>query len=71
MTRSDWSSAKELIDILEEAQQEVPDELRDMKTRFDAMQERKEKERQSMGGGGGRRYAKSFDKIFAFLLILK
>lgn len=54
MTRSDWGSAKELIEILEEAQQDVPDELREMKTRFDAMQERKEKERQSMGGGGRR-----------------
>lgn len=51
MTRSDWGSAKELIEILEEAQQDVPDELREMKSRFEAMQERKEKEKQSMGGG--------------------
>lgn len=57
MTRSDWGSAGELIKILEEADQEVPDELRDMKKRFDDMQARKERERQSLGigGGGGRR----------------
>lgn len=48
--RSDWASAKELIDILEEADQEVPDELREMKSRFEAMQERKQREIQSMGG---------------------
>lgn len=58
VTRSDWASAEELIKILEEADQMVPDELRDMKTRFDAMKERREKERQSFGGSGGgsRRY---------------
>lgn len=56
MTRSDWASAGELIKILEEAEQDVPDELRDMKKRFEDMQERKERERQSLGGsGGGRR----------------
>lgn len=55
VTRSDWGSAAELINILEEANQEVPDELRDMKTRFDSMQERKEREKASMGGGGGGR----------------
>lgn len=58
VTRSDWGSAGELIKILEEADQDVPDELRDMKKRFDDMQARKERERQSLGmggGGGGRR----------------
>lgn len=54
VTRSDWGSAGELIKILEEADQDVPDELRDMKKRFDDMQERKERERQSIGGGGRR-----------------
>ncbi|XP_031637744.1 probable ATP-dependent RNA helicase DDX43 [Contarinia nasturtii] len=54
VTRSDWGSAGELINILEEAEQDVPDALREMKTRFDAMQERKERERESMGGGGRR-----------------
>lgn len=55
MTKGDWSSASELIKILEEADQEVPEDLRHMKERFDNMQERKERERQSLGGGGGRR----------------
>lgn len=53
MTRSDWGSAEELINILEEADQDVPDELRDMKSRFDSMKERRDRERQSLGGGGG------------------
>lgn len=56
MTRSDWAGAEELIKILEEADQEVPDELRDMKSRFESMKERREKERANFGGGGGRRY---------------
>lgn len=55
LTREDWSSAGELINILEEANQEVPDELREMKKRFSVMQERRERERSNMGGGG-RRY---------------
>ncbi|CAG4959693.1 unnamed protein product [Colias eurytheme] len=50
ITRSDWAHAKELIKILEEANQEVPDELQSMADRFDAMKIRREKE----GGGGGR-----------------
>ncbi|XP_050068922.1 probable ATP-dependent RNA helicase DDX43 [Anopheles maculipalpis] len=45
MTRSDWAVAAELIKILEEANQEVPYEVRDMATRFAARQDR---------GGGGR-----------------
>lgn len=58
VTRSDWASAEELIKILEEADQLIPDELREMKSRFDAMKERKEKEKESFGGSGGgsRRY---------------
>lgn len=58
-TRSDWGSAEELIKILEEAAQEVPDELHKMKERFDAMKERREREKANFGigggGGGGRR----------------
>lgn len=56
-TRADWGSAEELIKILEEADQVVPDELREMKKRFDNMKERRDRERASIGGGGGRRYA--------------
>lgn len=56
-TRSDWGSAAELIVILEEADQDVPEELREMKNRFDAMKERREREMEQFGmsgGGGGR-----------------
>lgn len=51
ITREDWAMAKELINILEEAQQEVPEQLRDMSRRFAAMKERRAAEG---GGGGGR-----------------
>lgn len=53
-TREDWGSAGELIGILEEADQDVPDELREMKKRFEAMKERRDKERSLYGGSGGR-----------------
>lgn len=53
MTRNDWSKAAELIKILEEAQQEVPDELRDMASRFESMKLRRGNER-GRGGGRGR-----------------
>ena len=67
VTRSDWGSAEELIGILEEADQEVPEDLRNMKERFDAMKARKDREKSQMGGmrngggggfggGGGRSY---------------
>ncbi|KAG5673977.1 hypothetical protein PVAND_003973 [Polypedilum vanderplanki] len=49
VTRSDWSVAKELIEILEEANQEVPEELLEMSKRFEAR-----KAREPMRGGGGR-----------------
>ncbi|XP_060651017.1 probable ATP-dependent RNA helicase DDX43 [Drosophila nasuta] len=50
ITREDWGMTKELIAILEEANQEVPEKLRDMAQRFSAMKERRAAE----GGGGGR-----------------
>uniref|UniRef100_A0A0N8BTU9 RNA helicase n=1 Tax=Daphnia magna TaxID=35525 RepID=A0A0N8BTU9_9CRUS len=57
MTREDWSKASDLIDILKEANQEVPPELIRMAERFAAWKERKDEERQrnaaDMGGGGG------------------
>lgn len=56
-TRQDWGSANELIKILEEADQNVPEELRQMKSRFDSMKERRAREGASLGGrGGDRRY---------------
>lgn len=45
MTRSDWARASELIDILEEAEQFVPDELRNMAERFTIMREKKKERR--------------------------
>ncbi|KAJ2941801.1 hypothetical protein O0L34_g10607 [Tuta absoluta] len=59
VTRKDWAQAKELIKILEEANQEVPDELLQMAERFEAMKLRKESEgggRGRGGRGGGRSY---------------
>lgn len=66
MTRYDWGSAKELIDILKEANQTVPDELVEMADRFQAKKERNIAEKGSfrggnrggggMRGGGSRRY---------------
>ncbi|KAI8130502.1 putative ATP-dependent RNA helicase DDX43 [Lucilia cuprina] len=62
ITRSDWGMAPELISILEEANQHVPEELRDMAQRFAKMKERKNEEMskfnnlrgpRSGGGGGG------------------
>ncbi len=55
ITRSDWGSAKELINILEEANQEVPDGLQDMAQRFEEKKARREQEKRAFGlGGGGR-----------------
>lgn len=57
-TRSDWAMAAELIKILEEAEQDVPDEIRSMAERFLAKKERENRERSEFGGrggGGGRR----------------
>lgn len=55
VTRENWGSASELIEILEEADQPVPDQLREMKQRFEVMKERKDREKGSFGGGGGNR----------------
>ncbi|KAH8417757.1 hypothetical protein KR222_005325 [Zaprionus bogoriensis] len=58
VTREDWGMAQELINILQEAKQEVPEQLRLMAQRFAAMKERRAGERASAGGrgfGGGRR----------------
>lgn len=50
ITRNDWCHAGDLIKILEEAHQEVPDELELMAQRFHAMKLRRGQE----GGGRGR-----------------
>ena len=65
MTREDWSKAADLIPILEEAGQHIPEELTKMADRFADWKARKDEERQrnlidmghfgSGGGGGGGR----------------
>lgn len=50
VTRKDWAHARDLMKILEEANQEIPDELVQMAERFDNMRLRREQE----DGGGGR-----------------
>ncbi|XP_052870220.1 probable ATP-dependent RNA helicase DDX43 [Anopheles cruzii] len=65
LTRSNWAVAAELIKILEEASQEVPDEIRDMAERFAAKKDRDDRTRRGGGGlgyrggggGGGGRYS--------------
>lgn len=51
LTRSDWGSAAELITILKEAEQEVPQELESMAERFKAKKEREKTERGGSRGG--------------------
>lgn len=59
-TRTDWAVASELIKILEEAEQDVPDEIRKMAERFTARKDREGREKTAFGrrdggrGGGGR-----------------
>lgn len=62
MSREDWKHAEELIKIMEEASQEVPQELRDMAKRYSTMLERRKVEKEAYGitgrrggFGGGRR----------------
>ncbi|KAL7727709.1 hypothetical protein ACLKA6_008047 [Drosophila palustris] len=55
ITREDWAMAQELINILEEADQEVPEQLRDMSRRFSAMKERRANEGGGRGFGSGGR----------------
>lgn len=58
MTRSDWASAAELIEILKEAGQAIPQGIIDMAERFKAKKERENSERGSFRGsfrGGDRR----------------
>ncbi|XP_017849519.1 probable ATP-dependent RNA helicase DDX43 [Drosophila busckii] len=62
VTRTDWGMAKELITILEEAEQEVPEELRNMSKRFAAMKERRAAEGGGGRGGGGGGYGGRRDR---------
>ncbi|XP_053395068.1 probable ATP-dependent RNA helicase DDX43 [Mercenaria mercenaria] len=61
VTRSDWGKASDLIKILVEAHQEVPEELAEMAERFTAHREMREAEGGGRGrfggrGGGGRSF---------------
>lgn len=53
MTRKDWRYAQELIEIMEEAHQDVPQELYDMAARYAANVEKRKQEGGSGGGGRG------------------
>lgn len=55
VSRKDWAHARDLIKILEEANQYIPDELEDMAERFEAMKLRRDNEGGSRGGRGGGR----------------
>nr|XP_023023811.1 probable ATP-dependent RNA helicase DDX43 [Leptinotarsa decemlineata] len=59
-TRADWAQARELIKILEEADQFVPEEIYQMADRFDEMKKRKENDRARGGGSRGGRGGSSF-----------
>jgi hypothetical protein len=41
MAREDWKHAKELIDILKQGEQEIPQSLIDMAERYEAMLKKK------------------------------
>ncbi|XP_067618674.1 probable ATP-dependent RNA helicase DDX43 [Eurosta solidaginis] len=60
ITREDWGVAKELISILEEADQEVPIDLRNMAERFKSMKDRRANESSKFndrdGNSGSRGY---------------
>uniref|UniRef100_A0A0A1XEP5 RNA helicase n=1 Tax=Zeugodacus cucurbitae TaxID=28588 RepID=A0A0A1XEP5_ZEUCU len=65
ITRSDWGVAKELISILEEADQDVPSELRQMADRFKSMKDRRANELskcnfRDRNGSGNRGYNGGF-----------
>lgn len=51
--REDWKHAQELIKILNQGEQEVPNGLVEMAERYEAMQKRKLEEKQERYGGGG------------------
>ena len=52
--RRDRKQAQELIQILQEAGQNVPEELIEMAAKYQRWKERDAEERKAGGGGGGR-----------------
>ena len=68
VTREDWGSAHKLIDIMAEADQEIPDWLIEMSERYKAYRERM-RERDGFSRGGKFEYLKGrFIKQFMYLL---
>lgn len=55
VTRENWRQARELINILEEANQEVPEGLYSMADRFDAWKQKRDEENAACGGDRGDR----------------
>ncbi|CAI6363386.1 unnamed protein product [Macrosiphum euphorbiae] len=62
MTRRDWGKAKELVEVMEKSGQDVPPELQEMASRYEAKKERDRAEggdRPFRGGrGGGRGFSR-------------
>lgn len=58
MTRRDWSKAKELVEVMEKSGQDVPQELQDMATRFEAKKDRERAEGGDRPFRGGRGYSR-------------
>lgn len=54
MAREDWKHAKELIEILKQGEQEIPQSLIDMAERYQAMLQKRNEEGGSSGRGGFR-----------------
>lgn len=54
VTRQDWRNAKNLVDIMAEADQEIPDELVQMAERYEAMKRRRQEEGGDFSRGGFR-----------------
>ena len=54
MSREDWKHANDLIPILKEASQEVPNSLVEMGERYTVWKAKKDAEDAAYGGRGGR-----------------
>lgn len=69
MTRRDWGKAKDLVEVMEKSGQDVPPELQEMASRYEAKKERDRAEggdRPFRGGrGGGRGFSRGGDGGFS------
>ncbi|XP_060872058.1 probable ATP-dependent RNA helicase DDX43 [Metopolophium dirhodum] len=67
MTRRDWGKAKDLVEVMEKSGQDVPPELQEMASRYEAKRERDRAEggdRPFRGRGGGRGFSRGGDGGF-------